>query len=248
MVVNRFVSPFRGSIVAQFNKLKQTGTVLSYIHEFEKLRALMKERTSAFTDEYFLESFIGGLKDEIGRMVALQEPTSLLKATQLAVQSKELIQLLTKGHKYGVKPSFSPSTGVNKAKGVNFKSKLPPIKRLTPEEVKARREKNLCFNCDDTYHAGHRCKKLYMILADDHEEENGITGDTQILDVSEVESKDPQISLNAVNGQIPTNIIKLLGKSAGCELVILLDSGSTHSFLDYNTAKRLGCVIEFTSP
>lgn len=54
--------------------------MLNYIQEFEERRALMKESYSAVNEEYFLESFVGGLKKEIGKMVTLQEPTSLTKA------------------------------------------------------------------------------------------------------------------------------------------------------------------------
>lgn len=39
----------------------------------------------------------------------------------------------------------------------------PPLKRLTPEEMLARRRKNLCYNCDETFTPGHKCKGLFVI-------------------------------------------------------------------------------------
>lgn len=162
----------------------------------------------------------------------------------MAIHSEELVQLLTKGQKYGMKQSPIIILGVNKTKVGNNRPKPPPIKRLTPEKMRARRKKNLCFNCDEIFHVGHKCKKLYMILAEDDEENNK----TLAIEVSKIEYKEPQISLNVVSGQTPANTIKLLGRAGGYELVILMDSGSTHSFLDPHIAKRLGCLIEYTNP
>ncbi|RVW92924.1 hypothetical protein CK203_040429 [Vitis vinifera] len=34
-----------------------------------------------------------------------------------------------------------------------------PIKRLTESELQARREKGICFKCDEKFSLGHRCKK-----------------------------------------------------------------------------------------
>ena len=33
-----------------------------------------------------------------------------------------------------------------------------PSKRLTDAEFQAKREKRLCFKCEEKYHVGHRCK------------------------------------------------------------------------------------------
>lgn len=39
--------------------------------------------------------------------------------------------------------------------------------RLTPAEMKARREKKLCYNCDEKWVRGHRCKgKLFRLSAE----------------------------------------------------------------------------------
>jgi hypothetical protein len=37
------------------------------------------------------------------------------------------------------------------------------IKKLSQAELKERRDKGLCFNCDDKFSPGHRCKKLFLI-------------------------------------------------------------------------------------
>ena len=48
-----------------------------------------------------------------------------------------------------------------------------PIKSLTPIEMKARRDKGLCYNCDEIYTFGHKCSKLFMLWGEEKEEEVG---------------------------------------------------------------------------
>ncbi|KAK2979581.1 hypothetical protein RJ640_020073 [Escallonia rubra] len=38
-----------------------------------------------------------------------------------------------------------------------------PVKRLSPAELSERRAKGLCFNCNDKFAPGHRCKKLLLL-------------------------------------------------------------------------------------
>lgn len=125
------------------------------------------------------------------------------------------------------------------------KTRVPTIKRHTLEEMRARREKNLCFNCGELFHIGHKWKKLYLILGENTEDE---LKDTLKLEVRGTDQTEPHVSLNAVAKQFHFDTIKLLGKSTNQNLVILLDSGSTHSFLDPKMAEKLGCTIEYTHP
>lgn len=87
---------------------------------------------------------------------------------------------------------------------------------------------------------------MYLILGE--EDDNEEAGDTLKLDEIGEDQGEPQIPLNVVLGQSIADTIKLLGKAKGKEIIILLDSGSTHSFLDPHTTKRLSCVMEFTNP
>uniref|UniRef100_A0A2N9E792 Retrotransposon gag domain-containing protein n=1 Tax=Fagus sylvatica TaxID=28930 RepID=A0A2N9E792_FAGSY len=61
-------------------KLCQTGTVREYQAQFEQLPA----RVHNWTEQVLVESYIGGLKEEIRSEIKLFQPTSLLHATSLA--------------------------------------------------------------------------------------------------------------------------------------------------------------------
>nr|GEX00175.1 hypothetical protein [Tanacetum cinerariifolium] len=73
------------------------------------------------------------------------------------------------------------------------------------------------------------------------------TGQDETLADSAQEDVQPQISLNALSGVSSFQTMRVIGLMAkGHKLDILVDSGSTHNFLDINMAKRLGCKIRST--
>ncbi|KAK0600232.1 hypothetical protein LWI29_012918 [Acer saccharum] len=49
-----------------------------------------------------------------------------------------------------------------------------PIKRLTPAEMAARREKGLCYSCDEVYKFGHQCTKRQIFMFKEEEESNEV--------------------------------------------------------------------------
>ena len=46
--------------------------------------------------------------------------------------------------------------------GKNSNATLP-VRRLSPTELQERRVKGLCYNCNEKFVPGHRCKKLFLI-------------------------------------------------------------------------------------
>ena len=62
------------------------------------------------------------------------------------------------------------------------------------------------------------------------------------------EGKGGGISLHALIGCPSNKIIKVEGQVRDKKLMILIDSGSTHSFLNEKTTKDLGCDLQKTFP
>ncbi|GAV90943.1 hypothetical protein CFOL_v3_34343, partial [Cephalotus follicularis] len=50
---------------------------------------------------------------------------------------------------------------------------------LTSNEIAARREKGLCYNCDKKFKPGHKCKSKFLVLLADNEDEEENNFDTQ---------------------------------------------------------------------
>lgn len=59
---------------------------------------------------------------------------------------------------------------------------------------------------------------------------------------------DEAIILNSLSGTEVPNTIKLKGESKKNQITILLDSESTHSFLELETTKMMECIITNNRP
>ena len=56
--------------------------------------------------------------------------------------------------------------------------------------------------------------------------------------------KEPQLSLHALDGSYNYQTMRLMGSMGKKVLYILIDSESTHNFIDVRMARKLGCVME----
>lgn len=112
---------------------------------------------------------------------------------------------------------------------------------LSPAEFDERRSKGLCFFCDEKYEFGHRCKgkrpQLYHLELEDGEEEP--TGKHE----EEVDNEFSHISINALAGITDYQTLRITGHYGKRALQMLLDTGSTHNFIDSTLAKKLGCKL-----
>jgi hypothetical protein len=112
--------------------------------------------------------------------------------------------------------------------------------------------KGLCYNCDEKYFPGHKCKEqnIFMVIFEDISEEDvepplmfeslEITDITPPLDPPEVE---PVISLIALAGFFAPQTLKLIGYIKHRKVIILVDSGSTHNLIHRCIAQETHCYI-----
>ena len=112
--------------------------------------------------------------------------------------------------------------------------------------------KGLCYNCDDKYFLGHKCKEqnIFMAISENISEENvetplvsespKITDITPPLDPPKVE---PIISLNALTGFFAPQTLKLIGYIKHRKVIILVYSGSTHNFIHRRISQETHCYI-----
>nr|AAM51834.1 Putative plant disease resistance polyprotein [Oryza sativa Japonica Group]ABF94062.1 retrotransposon protein, putative, unclassified [Oryza sativa Japonica Group] len=108
-----------------------------------------------------------------------------------------------------------------------------------------RRAQGLCFKCGDKYTPEHRCAVGGQIKAMQLEEV--LTDD--ILDVviaaeQSDDEEDCHISLNALTGAYLLTAIRLRALVHSKVLLLLVDSGSSHNFIDYNFAQMLGLPLK----
>ena len=114
-------------------------------------------------------------------------------------------------------------------------SSTPAIQRLSPIEMKERRDKKFAL--------GHWCKKLFLIGGCWPKEDSG----DGIGDIEEKEDSDKlEISLHAMAGSPTPQTMQIHGVINQQSLVVLIDSGSTHNFIEERLAEKLGltCNME----
>jgi len=105
---------------------------------------------------FFQECFISGLKDEIRAHVLMARPQSWVEATKRAKEAQQVVSSQNR------KPSFIP-----RPKPVNHTtpSTLLKIQKLTRAEMDERQLKGLCYNYDEKYFPGHKCKEQNLFMA-----------------------------------------------------------------------------------
>ncbi|KAL2248441.1 UNVERIFIED_CONTAM: Retrovirus-related Pol polyprotein from transposon 17.6 [Sesamum indicum] len=88
-----------------------------------------------------------------------------------------------------------------------------------------------------------------MLLEDEEAKELEGNDPKQVeFEEQEVRERDIAVSLHAMKGHAHCKTLKMLGKVGDKEILILIDSGSTHCFLDEKVARTLNCKIESTTP
>jgi len=213
---------------SQLISLKQKGSIMEHIEEFQKLNIRVKD----IPEEHRIDVFIGSLKDNIQHDVRLWEPDSLEKAFRLARKMERKIMATRKhtNHNYKYESVVAPS--------------LPQPIRLTPQQLEEKREKGLFYSCDRKYTKGHKCaeKKLFYIDCEEEEEkEQERSKEEDILQEQRLyeEQINPTISCNALVGITTPQTIKIEGQIKKKKVIVLIDSGSTHNFIHCKVAKEL---------
>ncbi|GKE15868.1 putative mitochondrial protein [Tanacetum coccineum] len=132
---------------------------------------------------------------------------------------------------------------------------VQPRKQLTQKEITDKRAKNLCFYCDEKFVPGHKCSGQLFSLE--------ICADVSNSEVCELEElleepvmhnfqetmvDTPVISLDALTGKSTYKTMRVKAYVGKHTVHSLIDSGSTHTFLDFRVAKKLGCKLKATCP
>jgi hypothetical protein len=226
--------------------LQCTGTV----DEFSKHFIALSCRDTSLSEAQQIQLFITGLGNDLCIEVVLQQPSSLGDATIFARANEKRStsrDAIPPQPACGYGQSFSnatttptPST-LSRATSSMASTAAKPnaaVMRLSPAKIAQRRKYGKCFHCDELFSQGHKqqCKQQFVIevLTDD------------INDEQQTNGAKPIISIHALTGIQPragrTMQVDILIN--GAMLWALLDSGSTHNFMDSEAAVRAGVTFD----
>jgi hypothetical protein len=257
LVQQRFRPPMTDSPVGQIMLLRRDGSVEEYTDKFLALAC----HDADLTELQLIQMYTAGLVNPLKTDVALRRPQSLDDAIMLAhaYEQRMLLAPSDTGQGRGGRLAFSSGPPASAAKTVSTASapasssastagtgKVTPLsaslprRRLSPAEMSQRRADGLCYNCDEKFVLGHRCKKLFIleVVVDDEEE---VTEEAECAALSGVLDA-PAISLHAITSVRAKGFqtMKVFVSVGDAVAVALLDSGSSHNFIDTDMARRAG--------
>lgn len=270
--VARFGELDTDMVFDRFKRLQQVSSVESYFDEFEKLRGQLLSKIPSLTEEYFMENFIGGLQTEIKGMIRLLEPKTLDQALKLARFYEHSMPSTAKksvavgnSYKSNISTSYSPKTQVlSELSGNNKSSMLTQTKPtevvttkprpLTYSQREERRQKGLCFYCDEKFSKGHECKKPqnFLMVAELEEaaEYNGPPKYDEGPDDEKENWQDQDLLLAALGVDKLDNHAPLQfeGVTTSRKIKILVDGGSSINLIKEDLAKELNLQMQLGDP
>lgn len=113
--------------------------------------------------------------------------------------------------------------------------------------MEERKKKGLCYNCDEKRGPGHKCKNAMLYLLDSVEfmpnanpgvhitkldDSTGSYASKNSLDCQDSGVEEAGIILYALSGAPTSGTMRVRGKVQHKFVIILIDSGNAHNFVD----------------
>ncbi|CAA7015063.1 unnamed protein product [Microthlaspi erraticum] len=239
--------------------LKQRGSVADYVNEFEELTTIV---TGVEEENLELVFYLGLKPEmqEVVKMqkpkglsalfttVISMEGSQFCRAMAASVnpsrRSSTLFPLRSSSQYNS--PGNVDSTEQNKSLVTQEKNKPPwqssggknhsGMVKLSPAEMAEKRRLGLCYKCPEKWMRGHQCQNMllqvFTVIDEDLVE---ITDEDWMEGFEEKSETSPvlmELSLCSYLGLDSPVVTKLWGDIGGVKLVVMIDSGAIHNFID----------------
>lgn len=197
-----------------------------------------------YDDTFFVSQFIKGLKYEIRVPVASQIPETLDRAMMLAHVQQDL--------QAQKKPWAGRQLAGQRAEHVLVKGDVvKPTVKLGHGDLwkdrqlrEYRRSNGLCFRCGDKYDPQHQCAKkaeIHALSLEDHQTE--LSDDVlELLELQDLaNAQELSLSVHALSGSNVSDTIRIRALVDNQVMLVLVDSGSSHSFINSAFLSRINC-------
>lgn len=216
--------------------------MLTYIDKFEAIVGHIRRDIPNLPNDYYISSFVAGLKDYIQYHLQCHNTSTLAEAYWIA---KRLEQSYPAAKKF---TPFIPATKSVKTWPNTDKQE----KAATEPTIQELREQGKCFKWKEPWVAGHykvcKGKKSFSLLVVN--KEDGCETYQVIDEDSEEESMEPtlKVSMHAMQGLPPVaHTFTLIAQIGDTMATALIDSGSDVSFINSKYAIKAKCKISDTS-
>jgi hypothetical protein len=259
LLLDRFGREHHELLVRQLLSIKKTSAVSEYIDRFSVLVDQLSAYNSQADPLYYIMCFIDGLTEELRAPVLIQRPSILDTAFVLAQLQEEVAPPPRK--KEFRKPDYAPTARSSSywplppPPRLEKASNTPADERHNTDHARARstderlaalraylRAQGLCQHCAEKWVRRHKCAEKIQLhalqeildifqLVDDPEE---------VSDIAEAGNQlFATISVAAVSGLPTPKTVCLKGSIQNIQIRILVDSGSSHTFISTQLASQL---------
>ncbi|XP_020401789.1 uncharacterized protein [Zea mays] len=261
MVADRFGKDQHEVHIRHLFHIRQSSTVSDYVERFSQLIDQLRAYNPTADPVFYIMRFLDGLKDDIKSVVTLQRPKDLDTAFVLAQLQEEVSDRRRDSRKLDnsfTSKSFSkthfPLPLPPRASSLKHDESTParaPQSHSTDDKLASlmayRKAKGLCYKCGLQYTKGHRCAdsvqlhvvdELWQLFQLPVNEDEGTSEELNAICLSQA----------AMEGVAAPKTVQFMGQLQGLELLILLDSGSSHSFLSTQVAAHVRGLILLQKP
>jgi len=257
-LLDRFGKDEHDLLIRKLFHIKQTGTVAEYISQFTVLVDQLAAYESTADCKYYTMRFIDGLRPEFRSTVLLHRPRDLDTACALASLQDEVgdppklkdfkrpaYSPFTTAPVKGPHPLPSPTQFDKNKPAVDSKSQASVQSSSDQDKLTAlkayRRAMGQCYKCGDKWSRGHSCPQAVQLHVVQELWELFQLHTDEAADSSQDSEGELNvaISMAALTGIQTPRTLKFRGHLQSHDILILLDSGSSHTFVGQALAAQL---------
>eukprot|EP00267_Zea_mays_P041848 XP_020393779.1 uncharacterized protein LOC103628713 [Zea mays] len=248
-------------VIRKLFHIRQTSTVQDYVDRFSELIDLLVTYEHTTDPLYYTMKFIDGLRDDIKSVILVQRPGDLDTACALALLQEEAETSRRResgrvDHAHSTRAVFQqgqPSRWGKQLGSSKSAAATPPASADSKvASLRAyRRARGLCQFCAEKWSKGHKCantiqlhavQELWEMFSSEPQESEGEFEDS-------AETFMVLLSTEAISPKkAPSRSFRLQGQLQDENMLILLDSGSSHCFLNTSRTSSLSGFVSLETP
>jgi hypothetical protein len=260
LIHERFSRDQHELILRQLCNIRQSSSVADYVDRFTELVDQLKAYNPNPDKLYLVTRFVDGLRDDIRSVILVQRPDTLDAACTLALLQEEAgdqgrrrdarkpegaatskFVRSTPGAPWQ-RQSVAPAAGDDKKPIEGRPShQRPTLDDKLQSMRNCRKARGLCMRCGEKWQPGHKCSpalQLHVLqeVWDLCHEDLSESGDEVETPAEPTQQAFMLLSTAATSGVSAPRTLQLWGKIHDRDISILVDSGSSHSFLSTSLA------------